>query len=97
MKPYNVCIGLASLFALTLPTELVSSQNKPNVRYVCSILESNYTTIAITSKGHIQMIKWLDKSWGSKWTPKDRCEAVTSRFQTHSDKGNLNYEFEIYW
>jgi hypothetical protein len=68
----------------------VSAQGK-NI-YRCIQLKGIPTTIVDTAKGRIQLIIWQSDYFGdSGWSPKKRCEEVTSRFQRLSNSGNLKY------
>jgi len=44
------------------------------------------TTLITTDKVDIPFFTWEDKSFGDKWTPVERCQAVARRLQVFNDK-----------
>lgn len=61
-------------------------------QYECVMDGDTPVTRVRTPRGVIQLIEWKsDYFSGSDWTPQRRCEAVTDRFQVHSDEGSLTY------
>ena len=69
---------------------LVQAQTAKN-KYSCINKEGIYRTVADTERGRIELIKWKSKIWGSRWTPEERCNEVTRRFQEFSSEGTLRY------
>lgn len=69
------------------------SQAQMNRRFVCQMDSSNIpTTYAQTPRGNVAVIKWSSSYFsGSGYTPMQRCQAVTDRFNTYDAKGQLQY------
>ncbi len=61
-------------------------------QYDCIYYEGAPTTIVNTYRGQIPLIVWRSNYFSSGgWNPESRCNAVTARFQQHSDARNLRY------
>lgn len=61
-------------------------------QYECVMDGDTPITRVRTPRGVIQLIEWKSDYFSSSdWTPQRRCEAVTDRFQVHSDEGSLTY------
>lgn len=88
-KLYVVTIAISlNLTIFTKPNEAQQSSNK----YECINKENIPTTVVTTQRGVIELIKWKSNYFSnSSWTPEKRCQAVTDRFQAHSDAGSLKY------
>ena len=85
---------LVSTLALTTVVSSISAkaqQTSKNV-YSCINHKGIPTTVVDTKRGRIELIVWKsDYFKSSGWTPRKRCEAITSRFQKFSDNGKLRY------
>ena len=68
------------------PTAALSS-----VSYECVSQANQLSTIANTSRGRIELVKWQSSFFGTYWTPERRCEEVTKRLQRFSDTRQLRY------
>jgi hypothetical protein len=80
---FTSVLAIASF--LTVTSEQVFSQNQPGntekTTFHCIRNGSGFATVA--RRGNAQtgaMITWNDTSFGSKFTPKDRCAIVARRF-----------------
>jgi hypothetical protein len=89
--------GRLSLITITISLELIIS-SKPhlaqdsNAKYECVIDDEIPITRVTTERGIIELIKWQSNYFSnSNWTPEKRCQAVTERFQVHSNSGSLRY------
>ena len=60
-------------------------------RYECIKEGQQYTTIAHTPRGPIDLVYWQSQFFGPQWTPERRCDEVTQRFQTYSDAHKLKF------
>ena len=61
-------------------------------KYECVMRNGVPVTLVTTERGVIELIKWKSTFFSnSSWTPERRCQAVTERFQVHSDSGTLRY------
>ena len=68
----------------------VKAQTKENNTYYCAQLNGNWNTFVNTPRGRITLINW-ENEFGKEWTPEKRCSAVSQRFQTFLDNGNLKF------
>lgn len=67
-------------------------QVKSSVQYRCVEREGSPTTVAYTSRGAIELIRWQNDYFSaSSYTPTRRCQEVSTRFQDHSDANNLRF------
>ncbi len=67
-------------------------QVKSSVQYRCMDREGLPATVAYTSRGAIELIKWQNDYFSaSNYTPTRRCQEVSTRFQHHSDVNNLRF------
>jgi hypothetical protein len=82
---------------LSLMTTLnpVQSQEK-KVSFTCQKIptqngqEMISTTVALTARGTVPIIRWKTNAFGN-YPPQKRCEEVSKRFQEAYDNGSLNY------
>jgi hypothetical protein len=94
---FTSVLAIASF--LTVTSEQVFSQNQPGntekTTFHCIRNGSGFATVA--RRGNAQtgaMITWNDTSFGSKFTPKDRCAIVARRFnKALSTTGNNSFAF----
>ncbi|MEL6927958.1 MAG: COP23 domain-containing protein [Cyanobacteria bacterium J06600_6] len=80
----------------TSPTKAQSNptnkQVKSSIQYRCMQREGVPATVAYTSRGAIELIKWQNDYFsGSQYTPDRRCQEVSDRFQQHSQANNLRF------
>lgn len=67
-------------------------QVKSSVQYRCMDREGLPATVAYTSRGAIELIRWENDYFSaSSYTPIRRCREVSNRFQSHSDANNLRF------
>ncbi len=67
-------------------------QVKSSVQYRCMDREGLPATVAYTSRGAIELIRWQNDYFSaSNYTPARRCQEVSTRFQHHSDTNNLRF------
>lgn len=88
-------IGGSSWATLTQAQETatVNKQGvKSSIQYRCMKREGIPATVAYTSRGAIELIKWQNDFFsGSEYTPDRRCQEVSDRFQQHSQANNLRF------
>ncbi|MBD2770565.1 COP23 domain-containing protein [Iningainema tapete] len=82
----------AGAIALTSIAFISHSSYAQTTTYFCGLNKDGVpTTYARTANGkRIPVISW-ERNWSSKYSPRVRCEAVSSRFQTASVDRVLNY------
>lgn len=79
-------------FATTAMPALSQSKPAKKVEYFCQTSNGIPVTFARTPKETVEMIRWQSRFFSrSGYTPDQRCQEVTVRFQKHSDQGNLRY------
>ncbi len=59
--------------------------------FFCGMSNGKPATIFLTSRGNNPMILWIDTSLPSPWTPHQRCQEISTRFQRFHDNGTLKY------
>ena len=67
------------------------AEKDKQVTFACVVTDKTVATVARTSKGDIPIITWTSIIFNSKWTPKNRCEQVTKKFENLRQKNALNY------
>lgn len=84
----GILAGLAVVFGATI-TEAQARDIKSNT-YYCAQLNGNWNTFVNTPRGRVDLINWV-RSYSDEWNPKNRCVAVSERFQRFLDNGTLKY------
>ena len=84
---------ILSVIALTLSygatiTQVSYAQSN---KFFCGMSEDVPVTLVRTSRGNIPMIRWVDTYFQPPWTPRQRCEEISFRFQRFYDNGTLNF------
>jgi hypothetical protein len=89
----------AKVFGITVFTTFATiiSCNQPSLAqdttFFCGTNTQGIpTTYARTKRGNVPVIRWV--SWDmatSGYTPQQRCQQVSGRFQTYKNNGTLNY------
>ena len=80
-------LGVVMGSAIAFPE---TSQAGINNTYYCAQLNGKWNTFVNTPRGRVTLIEWANQ-FSEKWTPQKRCAAVSERFQTFLDRGNLKY------
>lgn len=77
---------------LILAVVLLTIQNVHAVEpmYSCKTISGIPTTTAKTSRGSVQIIRWVSNDLGG-FTPAGRCEAVSQRFEVYNQTGGLQF------
>jgi len=75
--------------AVVLPNLPTQAQS---VTFACGMSDEVPTTIAVTERGNISVIRWVSEfGHAVGYTPQQRCQEVSSRFQTYHELDVLNY------
>lgn len=84
---------IASVIALTLSYGATITQISyaQSTKFFCGMSEGVPATLVHTSRGNIPMIHWVDTYFQAHWTPRQRCEEISERFQRFYDNGTLNF------
>jgi hypothetical protein len=80
--------------ALALGTTALVSQPSYAIgtTFYCGTRNGAPATIARTSRGDIPMIRWVSNDFTRlKYTPRQRCQEVSARFQNFNDNGTLKF------
>lgn len=88
-KLATIFTGLALAVGATVINSQ-SSQASANNTYYCAQLNGTWNTFVNTPRGKVKLINWV-KTHSENWTPRNRCVAVSERFQRFLDEGTLKY------
>ena len=90
-KLFGMVAGIGAVLggAIAFPASS-QAEIQTNNTYYCAQLNSNWNTFVNTPRGRVTLINWQNQ-FSEKWTPKNRCSAVSGRFQKFLDNGNLRY------
>jgi len=86
-----------AVFGIYPTADNAKAQNRPEVKFICAegydqqSGEDKPTTYAWTERGKIAVIRWSTKFFGEKYTPQERCELVSPRFQKAYNNESLAY------
>lgn len=87
--------GTIATAAIVIGTSAVfssPSQAQTRNQFYCGISEGKPATIVRTARGNVALIVWNNEAFSaSGWTPKRRCEDVSTRFQRFNDNGQLRF------
>ncbi|MTJ55844.1 hypothetical protein FJR38_25865 [Anabaena sp. UHCC 0253] len=91
-------IAIAITLILGITPSFSQSNSSERVQFFCrktfdkASQENLPSTVAWIpeKRGHIRIIVWKSEAWLG-WTPQQRCEAVSPKFQKFYDNGQLNY------
>lgn len=79
-----LCVGGGVLFE-AVPVH--AEQQK----FFCGNSDGIPTTMAITSRGPMPVIRWVSSLGDGEYSPQARCQSVSERFQRYYEAGQLNY------
>jgi Circadian oscillating protein COP23 len=89
-----VAAAIAAGTSAVLPSQPSQAQSRTPIRnqFFCGISEGKPSTVVRTSRGNVPLIVWNNETFSSSgWTPKRRCEEVSTRFQRFNDNGQLRF------
>ena len=66
-----------------------TSVSQAQERFFCD--ENGMFTTVNTERGMLPLIRWTDRSFPPPFTPLQRCQIVSARFQKFDDNGTLKY------
>jgi hypothetical protein len=84
--PYS--ISIVSIVGILITSDPSYARE---TQFFCDSWEGSPATIARTPSGEVPVIRWIDDSWGSEYTPQKRCELVSEKFQKYHSEGTLKY------
>lgn len=80
-----IAIALGSTATLIQPGYTQSS------KFYCGMSGGVPATLVRTSRGNIPVIRWVDNTFPPPWTPQQRCEEISARFQYFYNHEKLNF------
>jgi hypothetical protein len=91
MKQLSFTIGLIPL--LWIPGILlgIPSAKAAEQKFFCGQSNGIPTTMAMTSRGAVPVIRWVSSLGDGEYSPEARCQSVSERFQRFYQAGQLNY------
>ncbi|HEY9692181.1 MAG TPA: COP23 domain-containing protein [Oculatellaceae cyanobacterium] len=90
----NLFTGILGAVAIALGTTATMTQPSlaENNRFFCGTNNGVPVTVVRTSRGEIPMIRWVsDYFSSSRYSPLQRCQEVSERFQRYNDNGKLQF------
>ncbi|RUR85142.1 COP23 domain-containing protein [Chlorogloeopsis fritschii PCC 9212] len=82
-----------SVAAFTLSSTAINLQPSyaQRAKFFCGMSRGNPATIVNTSRGNKPIISWVDTAFPPPWTPGERCEAISDRFNRFYQNGTLKF------
>lgn len=77
--------------ALTASVTITQPSLAQNNKFFCGMSRSVPATLVHTSRGNIPVIRWVNNAFPPPWTPQQRCEEISARFQRFYDNGTLKF------
>lgn len=90
MKKQLVTLAILSGFGLGTMAHTTPADAQQRNLYRCVMKNDAPTTVVDTPRGRIDLIVWKTEI-PRGWSPTRRCQEITKRFQTFSDRGALRY------
>ncbi|MGB7444949.1 MAG: COP23 domain-containing protein [Coleofasciculaceae cyanobacterium] len=81
----TLVMALSIMLTFSQPSYAQSSE------FFCGINKGEPTTFVRTLWGNIPIIRWVDDSFPSPWSPSKRCKLVSARFEKFYQNGTLKY------
>lgn len=93
MKLNHLASGLAvTAIAFGAAMGMEQPAAAQSVTFFCGSDGVNPVTYAGTARGNVPIVRWQSHYFsGSGYTPQQRCQEVSGRFQTYYNNGTLNY------
>jgi hypothetical protein len=76
----------ASLFTLS---SAIAEPASP--KFYCGKLDNVPTTMAKTRRGPVPIIRWVFAGFGENYSPENRCQLVSAKFQAYYEDDSINY------
>jgi hypothetical protein len=84
--------GLCAIaFTISSTATLTQPSYAQNQKFFCAISRDVPVTSVRTSSGPIPIIRWVDTAFPRPWTPEQRCEEISARFERFYNNGTLNF------
>lgn len=91
-KP-SLFIQTLSVISLTLSSTAINVQPSygQKAKFFCGMSRGNPATIVNTNRGNKPIISWIDAAFPPPWTPGQRCEVISDRFNRFYKNGTLKF------
>jgi hypothetical protein len=80
---------LTSTLSLSTLSAAIAEPTSP--KFYCGKLDNTPTTMAKTRRGPVPIISWKFPGFGENYTPEDRCQIVSAKFQAYYEDDSINY------
>ena len=93
MKPVSY-FALTGTFILTAFTSLIAapSAHSQSPTFFCDTSSAVPATVVRSPRhGSVKIIQWKTTEFGTKFSPKARCSAVSEKFEQYAQAGTLKY------
>ncbi|RAM51976.1 MAG: hypothetical protein C6Y22_08635 [Hapalosiphonaceae cyanobacterium JJU2] len=90
---FSLFAQVLSAIAITLSSTAINVQpsSAQRTKFFCGMSRGNPATIVNTDKGNKPIISWVDTAFPPPWTPWQRCEAISDRFNRFYENGTLKF------
>ena len=86
----KLSVSIIAGLSVVLGSVLASAQpSNAEDRFFCD--ENGMFTTVTTERGSLPLIRWSDRSFPPPFTPAQRCQIVSERFQKFDSNGTLKY------
>lgn len=80
---------LASTASLVTLSSVIAEPASP--KFYCGKLDNVPTTMAKTRRGPVPIIRWVFAGFGENYSPENRCQIVSAKFQAYYEDDSINY------
>lgn len=90
---FSLFVQILSVITLTLSSTAINVQPSyaQREKFFCGMSRGNPATIVNTNRGNKPIISWVDSAFPAPWTPGQRCEEISDRFNRFYQNGTLKF------
>ncbi|WP_414586413.1 COP23 domain-containing protein [Scytonema sp. PCC 10023] len=90
---FTLFVQVLSAIAITLSSTAINVQPSyaQTSKFFCGMSRGNPATLVNTDRGNKPIISWVDMAFPPPWTPWQRCEAISERFNRFYENGTLKF------
>ena len=90
---FSLFVQTLSVISLTLSSTAINVQPSyaQKAKFFCGMSRGNPATIVSTNRGNKPIISWIDTAFPAPWTPGQRCEVISDRFNRFYKNGTLKF------
>lgn len=81
----------AMAIALSATANITHPSYAQSKKFDCGMSSNGPATLVRTSRGNIPIIRWVNNAFPPPWTPQQRCEEISARFQRFYNNGTLKF------